>query len=289
MTSATDPGWHIDTATLLPVLDDEPAFRAANASDPALEVLVALWSGKPDQAAALLGPMIDADPTSWRLQALAADVIRDRGDVTSAVTILGTLVDAHRYTPREAVLVQHLGKALFAAGDFPGAAARFRRALSLRLAGDADPGLVASSRQALDRALELVPRPLDHTRDWGWGVAFVQDPADGEVPDVDSDAPVTIGQAGFCLLVRNASDVDGDEGPARVTIHVDQPAALARPLRSVVVDLELVTPSGSLSIGDADGEILVPVPGSRTRVVVSHHDDEWNQPDEAWIDLYPAD
>ncbi|MGW2092874.1 tetratricopeptide repeat protein [Promicromonospora sukumoe] len=160
MSSAIDreAGWHIDPVTLLPVLVDEAAFRAANASDPALEVLVALWSGNPDRAAELLRPLIDADPTSWRLQALAADVIRDRGDAGSAITVLDALVSENEGTPREAVLVQHLGKALFVAGDFPGAAAKFQRALSLRLADDADPALVGSSRQALDRALELVPR-----------------------------------------------------------------------------------------------------------------------------------
>ncbi|WP_189671133.1 hypothetical protein [Promicromonospora soli] len=81
MTSAIDggPGLHIDPATLLPVLEDEGAFRAAAATDRALEVLVALWSGDPDRAAVLLAPLIGADPTSWRLQALAADVIRPVG------------------------------------------------------------------------------------------------------------------------------------------------------------------------------------------------------------------
>ena len=238
-----------------------------------------------------LKPLIDADPTSWRLQALRADLIRDRGDASTAITILDSLVSSHEYTPREAVLVQHLGKSLFAAGDYPRAARQFRRALDLRTAADADASLVASSRRALDRALDLVSWPLTHTRVWGWGIVFLYDPVDGEVPDADAEAPVTISPLGLGLGVRHAADYDweaGVEGPARVSIHLDQPPLFARPERSVVVDAVLETPSRSLSLGDAEGEVLLPAPGPRTRIVISHHDDEWNQPDEAWIDLYAA-
>lgn len=156
MTSEIDggPGWHVSPTTLLPVLDDEAAFRAASATDPVLEVLVALWSGDPDLAAKLLGPLVDADPTSWRLQAISADVIRDRGDTSSAITILETLVSMNEYTPHEALLAQQLGTAQFTAGDYASAAARFRRALDLRLAADADASLISSSRQTLDRVAE---------------------------------------------------------------------------------------------------------------------------------------
>lgn len=287
-------GWHTDPFTLLPVLDDEPAFREANSSDPALEVRVALWSGHPDRAAALLRPLVDDDPTSWRLQALAADVIRDRGNVAAAITILESVVDRHVYTAYEAGLLQQLGTALFTAGEYPHAAAGFRRALDLRLAADAptDASLVAISRQALDRALNLVPRPLTHTRSWGWGVAFLQDPVVGEIPDVDSDAPVTATPLGLIIGVRNASDIDwsiDEDGPAVVTVHLDRPPVFTRPPRAVVVEAELETPSGSLRLDDADDAILVPASGARTRVVISHEDPEWNQPDEVWVDLYPAD
>jgi hypothetical protein len=41
------PGWHIDSDSLLPVLTDEHAFRTAHADDPAVDVLVCLWSGDP--------------------------------------------------------------------------------------------------------------------------------------------------------------------------------------------------------------------------------------------------
>ncbi|MFE7504355.1 tetratricopeptide repeat protein [Promicromonospora sp. NPDC057488] len=292
MTSAITggPGWHTDPATLQPVLDDEAAFRAANATDPALEVVVALWSGEPDRAASLLKPVIDGDPTSLRLQVLAADVIRARGDTSTAIKILEMLVGRHEYKSGEEMAVRNLGEALFAVGDYPHAAARFRRSLDLRLATEAEASSVDASRTALDRALALVPWPLTHTRAWGWGVAFL----DGEIPEVDGEAPVITSPLGLCIRVRNASDIEWQEdgpdeqGPALVTIHVDRPSTFARPRRAVVVDTMLETPSRSLRLDDAEGEILLPAPGVRTRVVVSHHDDEWNQPDEVWIDLYPA-
>ncbi|MFD7025518.1 tetratricopeptide repeat protein [Promicromonospora sukumoe] len=290
-------GWHTDPITLLPVLDDEASFRAANDADPTLEVLVALWSGHPDRAAALLKPLVDDDPTSWHLQALAADVIRDRGDAASAIKILESLVERHLYTAHEAGLDQRLGTALFTAGDHPRASAQFRRALDLRLAAEVptDATLVATSRQALDRALDLVPRPLTHTRSWGWGIAFLQDPVVGETPDVDGEAAVTISPLGLGIGVRHASDYDwsingnaDEQGPAVVTFHLDRPPVFTRPQRAVVVEAELETPSGSLLLDDAEDAILVPAPGVRTRVVISHDDAEWSQPDEVWVDLYPA-
>ncbi|WP_454857622.1 hypothetical protein [Promicromonospora soli] len=102
---------------------------------------------------------------------------------------------------------------------------------------------------------------------------------------------MTATSLGLSIGVRHAQDYDwkaGEEGPALVTIHLDQPPAFARPRRAVVADAVLETPSRSLCLGDAEGEILVPAPGPRARVVISHHDAERNQPAEAWIDLYPT-
>ncbi len=150
------PGWHMDPDSLLPVLDDEARFREAHAADPAVDVLVALWSGDPDRAAAALEPLLAAEPTWWRLQALTADVARERGSVEEAVEILRELVGTHEGSPREAVLVQHLGKALFTGGDVAGAADCFHRALELRESAGADAALVESSRRALERARSLL-------------------------------------------------------------------------------------------------------------------------------------
>ena len=150
------PGWHMDPETLLPVLDDEATFRAAHADDPAVDVLVALWSGRPDDAALLLAPLLAVEPSRLRWQALSADIARDRGDPAQAIATLERLRDRYLGTPREAVLVQHLGKAHFAAGQPRAAAGCFRRALALRTAAWADAALIASSRRAYERALRAV-------------------------------------------------------------------------------------------------------------------------------------
>ena len=62
------------------------------------------------------------------------------------------LLADHTGTDREAALVQHLGKAHFAAGHYDEAASCFERALRLRSTAGSDPSLLASSQIALDEA-----------------------------------------------------------------------------------------------------------------------------------------
>ena len=152
------PGWHIDSDTLRPVITDEAAFRSEYSHDPASEVLIALWSGDPDRALVMLEPLLGASPEYWRWRALRADARRDRGDHDEAIADYRRLVDEHAGTSNEAVLVQHLGKAHFAAGEFESALTCFQRALDLRLAAGADRSLVESSRAALQRTLHVVGR-----------------------------------------------------------------------------------------------------------------------------------
>jgi Flp pilus assembly protein TadD len=150
-------GWEFDPITLRPVITDETEFRARHADDPALEVHVALWTGHPDTALEALQPLLDASPDNWRWRALRADAIRDLGDHRSAIADYRQLVTEHAGTGREAVLVQHLGKAYFAAGDYSSAVSCFQRALTLRAEAGADSSLVESSRMALERARQLAP------------------------------------------------------------------------------------------------------------------------------------
>ena len=100
---------------------------------------------------------------------------------------------------------------------------------------------------------------------------------------------MTTTPTGLDVKVRHAQDYDwanGQEGPAVTTMHIARPDKDATPHRAVVVEATLETPTRSLSIGDAEAEILVPVPAARTRVVISHDDAEWCSPDQVWIDLY---
>lgn len=145
------PGWHIDADTLLPVIEDVELFRAALEDDPAVDVLVALWSGDPVQAEAEIRRLL-AEGETPRLRALLADSWRDQGRKDEAVAAYEELVSQAAGTPHEAVMQQHLGKALFVAGRFDEAADAFENALRLREAAGVDERLINSSKAALERA-----------------------------------------------------------------------------------------------------------------------------------------
>jgi hypothetical protein len=147
------PGWYVDGQTLLPVIEDVELFRAALQDDPAVDVLVALWSGNPKRAETEIRQQL-AERETPRLRALLADAWRDQGMTAEAVAAYEELVNQVVGTSHEAVMQQHLGKALFVAGRFDEAARAFETALGLRLETGADEHLVNSSRVALERARE---------------------------------------------------------------------------------------------------------------------------------------
>lgn len=149
------PGWHLDGTTLRPVLDDVEAFRSAHREDPAVEALVALWTGDADTAEQLLLATAGVRE-SPRLRALLADAWRDQGRTAEAVTAYEGLVAEAAGTGREAVLHQHLGKALLAAGRTSEALTAFEHALRLRVEQGAEASLVASSEVAVRRVRELL-------------------------------------------------------------------------------------------------------------------------------------
>ncbi|GHF18303.1 tetratricopeptide repeat protein [Pseudolysinimonas yzui] len=147
------PGWYIDRESLLPVIEDESVFRAAHAEDPAIEVLVALWSGRPTDAEVQIRTWLDhAD--SPRLRALLADAWRDQGRTDEAIAAYESLIGEVSDMKSEAVMQQHLGKALFVAGRHEEAAQAFEKALGMRLRFGAEDSLVESSRAAAVRARE---------------------------------------------------------------------------------------------------------------------------------------
>lgn len=145
------PGWDMDADTLLPFIHDLDAFRTEYQDDPAVEAIIALWSGDSVRAEALLAPLIEQTPTP-RLRALRADTWRDQGRIGEAVAEYAELVAGAAGTPLRAVMLQHLGKVHFVARQFEQALACFEQALDLRTEANADPALIASSRASLERA-----------------------------------------------------------------------------------------------------------------------------------------
>jgi len=141
--------------TLRPCVDNIDDLRAGLDGDAAAAAIESLWTGNLVVARREIEALRLADPAAWRWQALEADLLRDEGQHDEAIERYQRLAADHRDTRHEPVLVQHLGKAQFAAGRYVDAAASFRCALELRLADSAPEALVASSKRALERASEL--------------------------------------------------------------------------------------------------------------------------------------
>jgi Flp pilus assembly protein TadD len=154
------PGWYVDRETLLPKIENERLFRAAHEGDPAVDILVALWTGHPEAAEAQIGLRL-GQPDSLRWRALLADAWRDQGRTDEAIATYESLIREVAGTPHEAVMHQHLGKALFISGRHREAGRAFRRALELRVQAGAETSLIESSRMAVERAREAVHRTSD--------------------------------------------------------------------------------------------------------------------------------
>jgi tetratricopeptide (TPR) repeat protein len=147
------PGWYIDRDSLLPRIADEALFRAVHAEDPAVDILVALWTGHAQTAEVELRRRL-TESGSLRLRALLADAARDQGRTKEAIATYESLIREVADTSSEAVMHQHLGKAFFVARRYREAAAAFEKALELRLHSGAEDALTESSRFAAQRAHE---------------------------------------------------------------------------------------------------------------------------------------
>jgi predicted Zn-dependent protease len=140
--------------SLVGEITDLDAFLAAHATDRCVHVLAALFQGDVGGAREALAPLLAADQKSPRLLALEADIWRDEGRFDEAADRYRRLIWGSTQPLVQATLTQHLGKVHLAAGQFVDASECFARALALREEHGADGDLVASSRRALERALQ---------------------------------------------------------------------------------------------------------------------------------------
>lgn len=138
------------------MITDLDAFRQQMAADDAGVALELLWSGHPEHAELALIPLLAKDPDSPRLLALQADCWRDLGRICDATARYCDLIKKYTGTPREATLRQHLGKTLFAAGQYAAAAGCFQQALQLRRTAGASAELIESSELACRRTAEML-------------------------------------------------------------------------------------------------------------------------------------
>jgi Flp pilus assembly protein TadD len=152
------PGVKIDPDTLLPqIVNEELCSAALEAStDPADRIFVLLVQGHAADAAELLAEARCNDPESFRLRALEAEVLRVSGRIDRALELYRQLLAEVQGSPREAVVLQLLGRAQYAGANTAAAVDSFAKALDLRVAETADAALIYSSTVALQRARNVL-------------------------------------------------------------------------------------------------------------------------------------
>lgn len=134
---------------------------------------------------------------------------------------------------------------------------------------------------------------LTLTRPWHWGVAVIGDP----LADLPSPAPGRSSVAGdgvVAIGVRHAQDIDadrydGDWEWATATIYVRSLGGVPTIERQVLCDAVIATRDEALSLGDADGMVVIPAPGLQTRVVVTADEPDPTGLEQVWVDLIAAD
>lgn len=127
------------------------------------------------------------------------------------------------------------------------------------------------------------------TRPWHWGIAVLGDPL-AEVPTEFDSHPVATGRDVVTMNVRHAQDIEADrfEGDwdwATATIHLRSLVHDEGTERHVLCDIVIATPHETLSLGDADGMLVIPAPGVRTRVTVSTDAVDPTGLETVWVDL----
>jgi hypothetical protein len=127
------------------------------------------------------------------------------------------------------------------------------------------------------------------TRPWHWGIAVLGDPL-AEVPTEFRGRVVTTGRDVVALSVRHAQDIEAhrfeDEWDwATATIHLRSLAREEATVRQVLCDTVIATAQETVSLGDADGMLVIPAPSVRTRLIVSAETVDPTGLETVWVDL----
>ncbi len=127
------------------------------------------------------------------------------------------------------------------------------------------------------------------TRPWHWGIVVLGDPV-AEVPTDFEGQAVALGRDVVALSVRHAQDTHadrfvGDWDWATATVHVRSLVQEETTERTVLCDVVIATPQQTVSLGDADGMLVIPAPSVRTRLVVSVEEVVPSGMETVWADL----
>lgn len=131
------------------------------------------------------------------------------------------------------------------------------------------------------------------TRPWHWGVAVLGDSL-AEVPGNLAGQAVVVGDGVVAIGVRHAQDIEaerfeGDWDWATATVHVRSLAQDEPVDRHVLCDIVIATSDETITLGDADGMLVIPAPSSQTRVVVSTDEVDLTGLERVWVDLVAAE
>jgi hypothetical protein len=101
---------------------------------------------------------------------------------------------------------------------------------------------------------------------------------------------VATGRDVLTLSVRHAQDIEaerfeGDWDWATATIHLRSLAQEEATDRHVLCDTVITTTHDSVSLGDADGMLVIPAPSVRTRLIVSTDKVDPTELETVWVDL----
>lgn len=96
------------------------------------------------------------------------------------------------------------------------------------------------------------------------------------------------------IAVRHAQDIEaerfeGDWDWATATFHVRSLTQVEATVRQGICDVVLPTEDDKLALGDADGEVVLPCPSTKTRVIISTDNVDSTGLETVWVDLVPAD
>ncbi len=152
------PGIRINPDSLQPQIVNEEVVQEtlAASTDPADRIFVLLVEGQASEAAELLAEARFKDPESFLLRIFEAEVLSVSHRMDRAVSLFRQLLAEAHGTPGEALALQYLGRAQYAAGQTSAAVESFSKALDLRVAQSADAAQIYSSTVALQRARDVL-------------------------------------------------------------------------------------------------------------------------------------
>ncbi|MFJ5956310.1 hypothetical protein ACIQC5_10160 [Paenarthrobacter sp. NPDC092416] len=129
-------------------------------------------------------------------------------------------------------------------------------------------------------------------RPWHRGIAVVTGPGQTEdFPEIEPDRPFCSTSGALVIMVRHAQDIDDiDLGFAEVTVSIalHQNEVVPEAGYHAVGGGVLSTPEGTLSVGDADMEVVVPAQKGITQFRVSVADPAESSPEHVRVDLWPS-